>query len=49
MASAAEPAATDMTKKEPNYKTFEIYRWVTTHCNRAARSTYILTIYTESR
>ncbi|KAL0143542.1 succinate dehydrogenase flavoprotein subunit 2 SDH2 [Mucor lusitanicus] len=27
MASAAEPAATDITKKEPNYKTFEIYRW----------------------
>ncbi|CEP19792.1 hypothetical protein [Parasitella parasitica] len=27
MASAAEPAATDIVKKEPNYKTFEIYRW----------------------
>ncbi|KAK4514916.1 uncharacterized protein ATC70_002523 [Mucor velutinosus] len=28
MASAAEPAAaTDIAKKEPNYKTFEIYRW----------------------
>lgn len=28
MASAAEPATTDILKKEPNYKTFEIYRWV---------------------
>ncbi|CAO3653767.1 unnamed protein product [Mucor fragilis] len=27
MASAAEPATTDISKKEPNYKTFEIYRW----------------------
>ncbi|KAI8642128.1 succinate dehydrogenase iron-sulfur subunit [Parasitella parasitica] len=27
MASAAEPAATDFVKKEPNFKTFEIYRW----------------------
>ena len=42
MASAAEPATTDIIKKEPNYKTFEIYRWVnilsikktTAHINR---------------